>query len=286
MGALFGPAGNSESFKAKYKSFADVPGYIREMGLDVYEYQCGHGVTIGEASAKKLGELARAVGITLTLHAPYFISLSSPEEETRERSIGHILKAAQAAAWMGAERMVVHAGSCGKMSREQALELAKDTLRKAAQALEKAEFSQIRLCPEVMGKLGQLGTLEEVLALCQVDERFLPCVDFGHLNARTQGWLCEPGSVPAVFDAMENALGRERASRFHSHFSKIEYTAGGEKRHLTFADTLYGPDFAPVAEETARRGFSPVFICESAGTQAEDAQTMKTMYENALAGKE
>jgi len=282
MKALFGPAGNSESFKAKYKSFSDVPAYVREMGLDVYEYQCGHGVAIGEASAKKLGGLAKDAGIALTLHAPYFISLSSPEEETREKSVGHILKAAQAAVWMGAERMVVHSGSCGKMSREQALELAKDTLRKAAQALDEAGFSGIRLCPEVMGKLGQLGTLEEVLSLCRVDERFLPCVDFGHLNARTQGWLLRPGSVSAVFDAMENALGRERASRFHAHFSKIEYTAGGEKRHLTFADTLYGPDFAPIAEETARRGFCPVFICESAGTQAEDARTMKDLYEGQL----
>jgi deoxyribonuclease-4 len=279
MGALFGPAGNSESFKKKYKSFADVPGYLREMGLDVYEYQCGHGVTIGEASARKLGELARENGVLLTLHAPYFISLSSPEEETREKSIGHILKAAQAAAWMGAGRMVVHAGSCGKMPRERALALAKDTLARGQKALEEAGLSHIILCPEVMGKLGQLGTLEEVLALCKVDERFLPCVDFGHLNARTQGWLCQPGAVKQVFDAMEDALGQERASRFHSHFSKIEYTSGGEKRHLTFADTMYGPDFAPVAEETARRGWSPVFICESAGTQAEDAQEMKGMYQ-------
>ena len=122
-------------------------------------------------------------------------------------------------------------------------------------------------------------TLEEVLELCLIDERLIPCIDFGHLNARTFGKLNSFEAVKEVFDKMEDKLGTSRMRQFHSHFSKIEYTLkGGEKCHLTFADTIYGPQFEPVAEMIVRKNASPTIICESAGTQAEDALTMKQIY--------
>ena len=125
-----------------------------------------------------------------------------------------------------------------------------------------------------------LGTLEEVLEICQLDERLLPCIDFGHLNARTHGSLDSYEAFAELFDKMENAIGIERAKRFHSHFSKIEYSKGGEVKHLTFEYEKYGPDFDPIAKIIKEREYSPTFICESAGTQAEDAVIMKTIFEN------
>ena len=77
---------------------------------------------------------------------------------------------------------------------------------------------------------------------------------------------------------IKNQLGEYRFKNFHSHFSKIEYTTGGEKRHLTFEDTVYGPDFEPLMELVYKYGLSPTFVCESAGTQAEDAKAMKDYY--------
>lgn len=284
MRANFGPAGNSDSFqKMGYKSFADIPRYVREMGLDCYEYQCGRGVKISEESAKKLGKLAEEEGIALSVHSPYYISLSGIEEEKRLKSIDYVLQTARAAQAMGARRIVVHSGSCGKLSREEALALAKDTLARCQQALDENGLEQIILCPETMGKVGQLGTLEEVMELCKVSERFLPCVDFGHLNARSFGGIRGKTEFAAILDTMERELGVERARVFHSHFSKIEYTQkGGEKMHLTFADTLFGPDYEPLMELLAQRGYTPTIICESAGTQAEDARTMKQYYEQCL----
>ncbi|MCM1578288.1 MAG: endonuclease IV, partial [Ruminococcus sp.] len=84
-----------------------------------------------------------------------------------------------------------------------------------------------------------------------------------------------------MLDMLENGLGADRAKVFHSHFSKIEFTVpGGEKRHVTFADNNgFGPDYEPLLEEIYRRGWSPVIICESAGTQTEDAAEMKGFYE-------
>ena len=228
MTAKFGPAGNSDAFyEAGNKATLQIPGYLESLGLTAYEYQCGRGVTVGEETARKLGAKAAEHGITLSLHAPYYISLSSVEPEKREASIGYLLASAKALDWMGGSRVILHSGSCGKMSREQALSLACETLSRARAALDEAGYAHIVLCPETMGKINQLGTLEEVLTLCELDERTLPCIDFGHLNARTLGAVRTQEDYAAILDAVEQRLGKERARSFHSHFSKIEYTAGG-----------------------------------------------------------
>lgn len=275
----FGPAGTSESFAAMgYKNSLDVPEYIIEMGLDCYEYQCGRGVNIGEEKAVQLGKKAADAGVYLSLHSPYYISMSSVDEEKRLNSINYILASARAVNAMGGDRIVVHTGSCGKISREEALRLACDTMKKALDALDGEGLGHIHICPETMGKVNQLGTLGEVLELCSLDERLIPCIDFGHLNARDLGAFKTLADYEGVFKSIRDALGADRLKSFHSHFSKIEYTTGGEKRHLTFADSVYGPDFEPVMELTYKYGCDPVFICESAGTQAEDAKAMKEYY--------
>lgn len=279
MSAKFGPAGNSQSFKDMgYKHSLEIPQYVLKMGLDCYEYQCGRGVNIGTQKAAELGSAAKSAGISLSLHAPYFISMSSVDPEKRDNSIGYILKSAEAVKAMGGNRIVVHTGSCAKISREQALDLAKNTMKKAVKALDEQGFSDIHICPETMGKVNQLGNLQEVMELCLIDERLIPCIDFGHLNARDMGYFKSLEDYKTVFETIKDKLGTERLKTFHSHFSKIEYTLGGEKRHLTFDDTVFGPDFEPVMELTFKYGCSPVFICESAGTQAEDAKTMKDYY--------
>lgn len=274
----FGPGGNSTSF-GKRKFPEQLPEYLLEMGLNGYEVECGRGVRIAEKTYEKLPDLAKENGIYVSLHTPYFISLSSENEETRLKSASYILESAQAAKRLGAEKIVVHSGSCAKMSREAALELAKDTLIKAQQALDENGLSEIRICPETMGKINQLGTLSEVMELCRIDERFLPCVDFGHLNARTLGGIKTAEDYAAILDEIEQKLGFERLKNMHVHFSRIQYTAGGEKCHLTFADKKFGPEPQPLMELFAKRGLEPSVICESAGTQAEDAAEMKKMYE-------
>ena len=281
----FGPAGNSDSFAAMgYKGNKDAVSYVVQMGLDAYEYQCGRGVRVSDETAALLKEQAQSQDVVLTLHAPYYISLSSVDEEKRNNSIDYILQSARAVRKLGGRRIVVHSGSTAKMTRQEATELAAATLRKAQQALDAEGLDDVILCPETMGKIGQLGTLDEVLTLCGVDERMLPGIDFGHLNSRTLGGVQTQADFLGILDAVENALGVDRMRRFHAHFSKIEYTAGGEKQHLTFADTQFGPNFEPLAEVLVRKNACPIVICESDGTQAEDALAMRRMYE-AAAGR-
>lgn len=234
---------------------------------------------MSDKTAQTVRSAAEQNGIGLSIHAPYFISLSSVEEEKRENSIKYILQSCDAAMRMGADRIVIHSGSCSKISREEALELAKETLIKARKQAVEQGFEAIHFCPETMGKVNQLGTLEEVLELCKLDETFIPCIDFGHLNARTFGGIKTASDYEAMIVKVADAIGEDRLKMFHSHFSKIMYTnPGGEKKHLTFEDKEYGPDFEPLMEIISRKNLSPVFICESAGTQAEDALTMKQCY--------
>lgn len=284
MVTRFGPAGTADSFKAMgFKKTIQLPEYLSRFGLNAFEYQCGRGVRVNAETVTQLGLLCKEQGIQLSLHAPYYISLSSVEEEKRRNSVTYIVDSAKAAKLMGADRIVVHSGSAGKMSREEALALAKETLRWAQDALDELNLGDVIICPETMGKVNQLGDLHEVMELCKVDERMLPTIDFGHLNARTFGSIKTQADYAAILDTVENELGADRASRFHSHFSKIMYTVpGGEKCHLTFEDTQYGPDFEPLMELIAKKGWTPRFICESAGTQTEDAAALMASYKSFL----
>ena len=283
MTPRFGPAGISDSFAAQgYKTSLDIPAYTAGMGLDAFEYQCGHGVRLAEDKARQMAALAAEKGIVFSVHAPYYISMSSLDEEKRLGSIRYLLQSAQLCRALGGRRIIFHPGSCGKQSRAAALEKALDTLRRGVEALDEAGYGDMTLCPETLGKIGQLGDLDEVLALCGVDERIVPCIDFGHLNARTLGGIRSKADYAAILDRMGEALGDERARKFHVHFSRIEFSAGGEKRHWTFAETQYGPEPAPLMELLAERRLAPVVICESAGTQAEDARTMGQIYRHAM----
>lgn len=279
MSIHFGPAGNSESFAAAgFKASADAPAWLAGLGLNAYEYQCGRGVNVGQETARKIGGAARAHGIALSLHTPYYINLSSGEDERREKNVGYLLQSCEAAAAMGAQRMVVHCGGVGKQSRDKALQHSRENVRMLLDALDRGGYSQT-ICLETMGKQSVVGSAEEVCGLVALDDRLLPCIDFGHLNARTGGRCNSYEAFAAVFDLLENGIGAERTRCLHIHFSKIEYGDKGELRHLTFADTRYGPEFAPLARLLRERQYEPTIICESAGTQAEDALTMKQLYE-------
>ena len=279
--ATFGTGGNSDSFYAEgKKSTAQAPEWIKLKGLDAYEFEAGNGLNAGDATLKKIGDAAREHGVLMSFHTPYFISLSGTDPEKRLKSIDYISRSLHASELLGADTIVIHAGSAAKISREEAMLLASDTLYKN---LDVNGSTNIRMGIETMGKVNQLGTLDEVIELCKISPKYHPVVDFGHLNARNIGnAFPDVDSYRRVFDKIANALGDAYAYNLHCHFSKIEYTNAGEKRHLTFADTLYGPDFEPLAEAIIKEGVCPRIISESDGTQVEDALAMKNMWMEAL----
>ena len=275
--AVFGPGGNSESFYAKgYRSTTQAPRFLAELGLGAYEFEAGNGLTAGEKTLRAIGDEAKKYGIEMSFHTPYFISLSGIDPEKRLKSIGYIERSLEAAEWLGADTIVVHCGSAAKISREEAMALATDTLLKTIEAV---GDTPVHIGLETMGKINQLGTLDELLTLCSLDPHFYPVVDFGHMNARERGgFFPDADSYRRIFDKVAARVGEEKARYMHCHFSKIEFTDAGEKRHLTFADMQYGPAFEPLAEALAKDDLRPRIICESAGTMAEDALLMQSAY--------
>ncbi len=275
----FGPSGNSDSFYEQgYKASSQMPSWLAAMGLEAYEYSCSKGVKVGEATAREIGLQAAENNIFLSIHAPYYINMSSEEAEKRENSKRYILQTLQVARWMGARRIVVHTGSCSKITRAAALSQALVVLAETVELSDAAGFGDIHICPEVLGKQNQLGTVEEILEMCKVDERIIPTIDFGHVHARGLGSLNSEEDFAAVMDMIENYIGKERARRIHCHFSRIEFSKGGEKRHWNFSDKQYGPEFEHFAPILVKRRMEPVIICESRGMMAEDAVALKKIY--------
>jgi deoxyribonuclease-4 len=278
----FGPAGNSESFyeqghKHTYEAFC----WLNELELNAYEYQCGRGVFLKEETARKIGVEAEKNGVRLSLHAPYYINLAGTDREKLDKSYQHIEKSVEAATWMGAKRVVVHPGGIGTKSRDAAMKLALSVFSDIL----KHQQNSWMLSPELMGKINQLGNLEEIIAFCSLDDSIIPTIDFGHLNSRTKGALDSPEAFESVIIELANGIGWERTRNLHVHFSRIEYTQkGGEKKHWTMADSQYGPEFDHLIPVMLKYDMQPVIISESAGTMAEDAALMKRRYQNAADG--
>lgn len=282
MNICFGPAGNPDSFYQEgHKSSLDMPGWLRERGLNAYEYQCSRGVNIGEETARKLGELATRNGIFLSIHAPYYINLAAADPEAREKTRRHLLKSLMAARWMGAGVVVFHPGS-GKGDRRAAMDRAMELLAEVSRQAREGGMGDILLAPETMGKKSLLGTVDEVLELCTAGPNIIPTIDFGHLHAVSLGGLKAREAFAGVLDKIQAAPGLDRLKRMHFHFSPVEFSAAGERRHRTTRDDGFGPDFTYLAQLLAERSVEFTLICESDGLQAEDALVYKAIYEKAV----
>ena len=279
----FGPAGNSDSFYQEgFSASVDMPKWLAARDLDAFEYSFGRGIRLGTEGAKAIRAEAEKHGIQLSVHMPYFINLATEEDEKKVKNIGYFVDSLKVAEALGAKRAVFHPGSASGGDRGAILQRAKVFFKEIIATLDDMNLMNVTLCAETMGKINQLGSLEEVIELCNVDERVWPTIDFGHLHCRGLGAINSKEDYAAILDKLENGIGTERAKTMHVHFSRIEYTKGGEKMHHTFADVQYGPEFMPLAELIAERGYEPVFICESKGTMAEDAKSMKDMYFSAI----
>ena len=278
----FGPSGNSESFYAAgYSHTEEAASYVKEMGLDCFEYSFGRGVRMTAEKAGAIGRAFAAEGVELSVHAPYFINFANPDDEMAQKSFGYVLDSAKMVRAMGGRRIVFHPAAQGKDAREIAVSRAEDRLKTLRDYIYLNGMEDLMFCPETMGKLAQIGTPEEIVRFCKIDPVFTPCVDFGHVNAREQGSLKTAEDYRRLLGYMIGELGYERMKYFHVHFSKIMYGAKGEIKHLTFADEVYGPSFEPLAEVLHELRLEPYIVSESDGTQAEDALAMKRMYEAA-----
>ena len=275
----FGPSGFCDKFLETHKKSIEMPEWLVSHGLNAYEYAFNKGVNITDEKAIEIGKAFKEKGIDLSIHGPYYINLANPDEMMADKSKGYILDSFKKMKLMDAKRLIVHPGSLMKSSREQAQSLVLKRLKELSSLLDEYGFDDVYVCLETMGKHGQVGTVEEVAEMCAIDKRFIPTLDFGHINAYTLGGLKTKEDFINVFKTLEKHIG-ERYKKVHIHFSKIEYGEKGELRHLTFDDNKgYGPDFEILAEVLKELEIDATVICESRGSQTVDAVKMKNIFE-------
>ncbi|MFW5780602.1 MAG: TIM barrel protein [Bacillota bacterium] len=275
----FGVSGNSNSFfEEGFTTTKEAAKWCSRRGLDLFEYSFGRGINIRDETAEDIGNEFALYNIEMSVHAPYYINFASIDPEKIKKSIMYVTKSLEKAQFMKATRVVIHTGSQGKLERDEAVKITKENLRHLMEIIAEKGLDNFILCPETMGKLGQIGTIEEIIDFCNMADYFYPCVDFGHINAREQGILKLKRDYQEIINRLFDNLPSPKVKYMHIHFSKIEYGLKGEIRHLTFEDKKYGPEFEPLAEVLYKNTMQPHILSESNGTQAEDASQMKNIY--------
>ncbi len=281
---LFGSSGcGDEFYNDGHKNILEVPKWIKEYGLDAYEYSFGHGYQMSSEMAQNAGQLFKENNIKLSLHAPFYINFANPDEEMYAKTKGYIYTGLKFLRAFGADKLVFHSASCGKMNRKEALELTTNRFIEFFNELEEeGQLEGLFLCPETMGKSMQIGTYKEVCDLCTLNKHLVPTFDFGHINSLEQGSLKTKEDYRRILDYSIEKIGFEKTNQAHIHFSKIQYGEKGEIRHLNYDDMVYGPEFDGLAEILIDYKLSPRVICESMNMMPHDALLMKKIYQNLL----
>jgi len=275
----FGPAGMPPGFKLLKQPVTEVPKYLRDEDLDSFEYQMvrwGPKPQIRQEMAEGLGKKAVEHDIWLTAHGSYFINLTSPNKETLDASKKRLLACVTGANWMGAHIVVFHPGAYTGRPPKQVFETCAKALEEVVESMRSMGLTKAHLAPETMGKSAQFGSLEEVLALCERVDLTEPNVDWGHLHARDGGRFKTLDAVSQAMDQIEKKLGATALKNLHCHYSHIEFTDKGERRHHNLDRTEYGPDFTFLARLIAERDLKPVVACETPNLDV-DAQKLRDM---------
>lgn len=273
MSLLFGTAGTPLSSKGT-DSISGIR-RVHELGLGCMELEFVRGVKMGEKTARAVHEAAKQLDIRLSVHAPYYINLNA-EGETLEASKERIMNSARIGAICGAKSVVIHAGFIQKYPREVVYEKIKKAIVEIVEKL-KSEGVDITLRIETMGRVSQFGSLEEALAITEVDG-VLPCIDFSHLHAVT-GKNNSREEFNSILARVEEKLGREGLDDMHIHVSGIEYSDKGEKKHLVFDESDL--KYKELAQAFSDFNINGMVICESPNLE-DDALVLKKEYDGSV----
>ena len=267
-------------FKLMGATTLDVPRLLREEGLDAFEYgavQWGQKPQIKQEHAVKLGEEARKNDVKLSMHGSYYINLSG-KKEVVEASKRRLIAAVTAADWMGAYVLVFHMGFYGRFEKEFAFKTCLDALKEVNAEMNSLGL-KVKLGPETMGRKFQVGSLDEILTICQEVEGTQLVLDWGHLHARSLGAFRTVEDFRAVAEKVEERLGTETLRNMHCHFSAIEFNSQGEKQHHPLDEKRYGPDFRKLAEVITDFQMHPTIICESPINDVDARKMQATLIE-------
>lgn len=256
--------------KKGYKVGFDV---LKSMNLDGLEAEFVHGVRISTDSVLEV-QNAVANGFVVTCHGPYYINLNAKEPDKIDASINRILDTARIAKTLGAYSITYHAAFYMGGEKETVFETVAKHTEKIMQTL-KEEENNVWIRPETTGKGTQWGDLEEIVRLSKMFDKVLPCVDFAHLHARSNGRYNTYDEFCKIFEYIGNELGEVALNNFHAHLAGIEYSAKGEKKHLILEES--DMNYKDLLKAFKQFNVKGVVVCESPNIE-EDAKLLKDYY--------
>jgi len=269
---LFGPAG--VPITAPNRDSVRAVSYVKKLGLGCMELEFVRGVKMGEATAKAVKEQAEKHGIVLTAHGPYYINLNSLEKAKTEASIKRILDTARVASLAGGYSITFHPAFYLGMDKNKVYAVVKRHLNNIIRTL-KNEGIKLWVRPETTGKGTQFGDIDELVKLSTELDQVMPCVDFAHLHARSNGKINTYKEFCNVLDKVEKGLGKEGLNNMHIHMSGIEYGPKGERNHLVLKESdMNYKDLIKALKDYKCKG---VVISESPNIE-QDAILMKKVY--------
>ncbi|MCX8180585.1 MAG: TIM barrel protein [Thermofilaceae archaeon] len=269
----FGPAGIPHRAKSRTTKHGIIE--VKAIGLDAMEIEFVRKIGLTDTTARDVRTIARNLDVALTVHAPYYINLASPDKDKVEASVRRIYQSAVIGNMAGAWSVCFHAAYYMGRSSEKVYRLVKEVLVKLVKSLQDQGI-EIWLRPETTGASSEFGDLNELLKLCSELEMILPVVDFAHLHARSGGLINSYEEFSTVLTTLENALGSIVLENMHIHVSGIQYNEKGEVKHLNLKDSdLRYEELMKTLWDFKIKG---VLICESPNLE-EDATLLKNTYE-------
>ena len=245
---------------------------LNKLELDACELQFGRGIMLGDKAIEKITKSAEDNGISLSCHAPYYINLNSENPETVERSRKWLMETLDVAMRTNSKMIVAHAGRVDPNDPDAATQAILDGLVPVLELMDE-KGCDIPLGLETMGKPRSWGRLEEVKEVCRTSQHLAPVIDFAHIHALYNGLFKTQRDYEKVLSSYE-----ETGMDFlHCHFTCVEYSEKGEKKHLPV--DARDPDFIPLAMAFKKKGYNITMICESPLLE-KDALQLKEWYES------
>ena len=246
--------------------------HAKSLGIDAMEIEWVQSVPKNAEHVAKLGELAKALDIGLTVHAPYFVNLNSDDKEKLAASEKRIVDALSMAQVCGAVSVCVHAAFNGG---KDSISVTDNVRRSTERILKKKSkvFPDVNLAYETMGKPSQWGTLDETLAVSKEFDLY-PCVDVAHMHARSGGKVDSEQAFNEIFDRYAKVLGKKSLSSMHLHYSGIAFGDKGEKHHLTFEES--GMAWKTFLKVLKKRNIGGTLVCESPAMEGDTILLQKT----------
>ncbi|HOI19182.1 MAG TPA: TIM barrel protein [Candidatus Woesearchaeota archaeon] len=270
---LFGTAGTPLG-TPKPKSSLNALDYIKEIELDGMELEFVRGVRMSEELAMQVKEKKERLGLELSAHGPYYINLNSLSKDIVNSSVERIYQTAKIAHLAGAKSITFHAAYYLSDTKDTVFERVKNILIELIKRL-KAEGINIFVRPELTGKPTQFGDIDELIRLSRVVDGILPCIDFSHNYARTNGKFNSYEEFYSFMEKYKRGLGDFGLYNMHCHISGIDFGDKGEKKHLNLVES--GFNVSTLLSVIKEFGCKGIIICESPNIES-DALYMKKLY--------